>query len=111
MVGPSYVPRQIRAGISASINTPEHSGNGPGHAPRGATSRGLLTMEWIVPVIVETRNVHQDILADRQTIAQAQAASQTLHEQLIALAHSAEMGIHQLQQELHLASAIKSMLE
>ena len=54
-------------------------------------------MEWIVPVIVETRNVHQDILADRQTIAQAQAASQTLHEQLIALAHSAEMGIHQLQ--------------
>jgi len=81
-------------------------------APRGATSRGLrLTMEWIVPVIVETRNVHQDILADRQSIAQAQAASQTLREQLIALAHSAEMGIHQLQQELHLASAIKSMLE
>lgn len=68
-------------------------------------------MEWIVPVIMETRSVHQDILADRQAIAQAQAASQTLHEQLLALAHSAEMGIHQLQQELHLASAIKSMLE
>ena len=83
-----------------------------GHAQRGATSRGQrLTMEWVVPVIMETRNVHQDILADRQAIAQAQAASQTLHEQLLALAHSAEMGIHQLQQELHLASAIKSMLE
>ena len=68
-------------------------------------------MEWIAPVIMETRSVHQDILADRQAIAQAQAASQTLHEQLLALAHSAEMGIHQLQQELHLASAIKSMLE
>ena len=57
-------------------------------------------MEWILPVLVETRSVHQDILADRQAIAQAQAASQTFHEQLLALAHSTEMGIHQLQQEL-----------
>ena len=68
-------------------------------------------MEWILPVLVETRSVHQDILADRQAIAQAQAASQTFHEQLLALAHSTEMGIHQLQQELLLASAIKSKLE
>lgn len=68
-------------------------------------------MEWILSVLVETRSVHQDILADRQAIAQAQAASQTFHEQLIALAHSTEIGIHQLQQELLLASAIKSMLE
>ena len=29
-------------------------------------------MEWILPVLVETRSVHQDILADRQAIAQAQ---------------------------------------
>ena len=68
-------------------------------------------MEWILPVLVETRSVHQDILADRQAIAQAQAASQAFHEQLVGLAHSTEMGIHQLQQELLLASAIKSMLE
>jgi len=68
-------------------------------------------MERIVPVICETRNVRQSIMADRQSIAQAQAASQALHEELLALAHSAEMGIHQLQQELQLASAIKFLIE
>ena len=82
------------------------------YAPRGPTSRGLrLTMEWVVPVMMETHNIRQSMIADAQSIAQAQAAAQALQEQLFALAHSAEMGIHQLQQELHLASAIKLMLE
>ena len=68
-------------------------------------------MEWVGPILVETRELRESVMEDGQAIAQALSTAAALHEQLVALAHSTELGIHQLQQELHLTSAIKAMLE
>jgi len=50
-------------------------------------------------------------MEDRKVIARALATATSLHDQLAGLAHSTDLGINQLQEELHLTRAIKTMIE